>query len=60
MTCARSGSADAVRMLIVGDADLNAKEPAQNQTALMWAAAEHHPDVVRTLIQAKADAAGPH
>lgn len=55
MTCARSGNADAVRMLIVGDADLNAKEPVQNQTALMWAAAEHHPDVVRILIQAKAD-----
>ena len=55
MTCARSGSADAVRKLIAGDADLNAKEPAQHQTALMWAAAEHHPDVVRTLIEAKAD-----
>jgi uncharacterized protein len=55
MTCARSGSVDAVRLLIAGDADVNAKEPAQNQTALMWAAAEHHPDVVRMLIQAKAN-----
>ena len=55
MTCARSGSADAVRILLAGDANVNAKEPAQNQTALMWAAAEHHPDVVRTLIEAKAD-----
>jgi ankyrin repeat protein len=55
MTCARSGSADAVRILIAGDADVNAREPAQNQTALMWAAAEHHPDVVRMLIQAKAN-----
>src|SRR5262245_53913821 len=55
MTCARSGSVDAVKMLIRGDADLNAKEPSQNQTALMWAAAEHHPQVVRTLIEAKAD-----
>jgi len=55
MTCARSGSADAIRILLAGDADVNAKEPAQNQTALMWAAAEHHPDVVRTLIEAKAD-----
>src|SRR5262249_22005517 len=35
---------------------VNAKEPSQNQTALMWAAAEHHPDVVRMLIQAKANA----
>ena len=55
MTCARSGSVDAVKMLIRGDADVNAKEPSQNQTALMWAAAEHHPQVVRTLIEAKAD-----
>ena len=55
MTCASSGSADAVRMLIVRGADVNAKEPSENQTALMWAAAEHHPNVVRTLIQAGAD-----
>jgi ankyrin repeat protein len=55
MTCARSGSTDALRMLLAGDAEVNAKEPAQNQTALMWAAAEHHPEVVRTLIEAKAD-----
>ena len=47
MTCAGSGSADAVRMLIARGADVNAKEPSQNQTALMWAAAERHPDVVR-------------
>jgi len=55
MTCARSGSAGAVRILLAGGADVNAKEPAQNQTALMWAAAEHHSVVVRTLIEAKAD-----
>jgi len=55
MTCARSGSLDAVRRLVAGDADVNAKEPSQNQTALMWAAAEHHPEIVRTLIDAKAD-----
>ena len=47
MTCASSGSADAVRMLIVRGADVNAKEPSENQTALMWAAAERHPDVAR-------------
>jgi uncharacterized protein len=55
MTCARGGSVDAVSRLIAGDADVNAQEPAQNQTALMWAAAEHHPDVVQVLIAAKAD-----
>ena len=55
MTCAKSGNADAVRMLIAHDAAINAKEPAQNQTALMWAAAEQHPDVVKALIEAEAD-----
>src|SRR5207245_11056540 len=55
MTCARSGNADAVEMLLARAADVNAKEPAQNQTALMWAAAEHHPGVVGMLIEAKAD-----
>jgi uncharacterized protein len=55
MTCAKSGSADAVRMLIEYGAAINAKEPTQNQTALMWAAAEHHPDVVKAFIEAHAD-----
>ena len=52
MSCARSGSADAVKLLLARGADVNTNESAQNQTALMWAAAEHHPDVVRILIQA--------
>jgi ankyrin repeat protein len=55
MTCAKSGSADAVRMLIEYGAAANAKESTQNQTALMWAAAERHPDVVMALIDAHAD-----
>jgi ankyrin repeat protein len=55
MTCARTGSADAVRMLLVRGADVNAKEPNQNQTALMWAAAEKHPKVLQTLIETSAD-----
>src|SRR5262245_12224388 len=55
MTCARSGNVEAVKRLIAGDANVNAKEPSQNQIALMWAAAQHHPDVVQTLIEAKAD-----
>jgi uncharacterized protein len=55
MTCARSGNADAVRLLIEFGAGINAKEPAQNQTALMWAAAERHPNVVGALIGAHAD-----
>jgi len=55
MTCSKTGSADAVRTLIAHDAAINAKEPVQNQTALMWAAAERHPNVVKMLIDAKAD-----
>ena len=55
MTCARSGSVDAVRRLVEFGAAIEAKEPAQGQTALMWAAAEHHIDVVKALIEAHAD-----
>jgi ankyrin repeat protein len=55
MKCAGSGSADAVRLLIVHGADVNAKEPSANQTAVMWAAAERHANVVRILVEAGAD-----
>ena len=51
ITCAGTGSVDAVRLLISGGANINAKEPSQNQTALMWAIAEHHPGVVRLLME---------
>ena len=55
MTCAKSGNVEAVRTLIAHDATINTKEPVQNQTALMWAAAEHHPAVVKALMEANAD-----
>ena len=55
MTCARAGAADAVRALLVRGADVNAIEPTQHQTALMWAAAEQHPKLLQTLIEARAD-----
>jgi ankyrin repeat protein len=55
MTCAKTGNADAVRLLVEYGAAVNAKEPAQSQTALMWAAAERHPDVVSALVAAHAD-----
>jgi ankyrin repeat protein len=55
MTCAKSGSVDAVKRLVEFGAAIEAREPAQNQTALMWAAAEHHPEVVKALIEAHAD-----
>ncbi len=55
MTCAKTGSVDAVRMLIEYGAAVNAAEPTEKQTALMWAAAERHPNVVSALIAAHAD-----
>ena len=55
MTCARTGAADAVALLLAHGADVNGTEPTQNQTALMWAAAEQHPNVLRSLIGAGAD-----
>lgn len=55
MTCAKTGNAAAVRLLVEYGADVNAKEPSQNQTAIMWAAAERHTDVVKALVESHAD-----
>lgn len=55
MSCARAGDATAVKALLVHSADVNAKEHEHDQTALMWAAAQRHPEVVRLLIEARAD-----
>ncbi len=58
MTCAKTGTADGVKMLIEYGAVVDAKEPSLNQTALMWAAAERHPNVVTALIDAHANLKG--
>ena len=55
MTCAATGAAAAVKMLLARGAAVNAAEPSQRQTALMWAAAERHADVVGLLVEAGAD-----
>lgn len=55
MTCARTGDAKAVKALLVHGADSQAKEQEHDQTALMWAAAQVHPDVVAMLIEFGAD-----
>jgi ankyrin len=55
MTCARAGDARSVRALLAHGAGVNAKEHEHNQTALMWAVAQRHPDVVRLLVDAHAD-----
>jgi uncharacterized protein len=55
MTCSRTGERAAVLALLARGAKVNAKEPAHDQTALMWAAAESHPQVVAALLEAGAD-----
>jgi uncharacterized protein len=55
MAAARTGTVPAVKMLAARGADVNAREHLRNQTALMWATANDHADVVRTLIELHAD-----
>ena len=55
MTCARTGTTAGVKSLLVHGASVNAKEKGHEQTALMWASAEAHADVVRMLVEARAD-----
>jgi ankyrin repeat protein len=55
MTCAKTGNVDAVKRLVEFGSAVNATEPAQNQTALMWAVAEKHPSVTQALLDLKAD-----
>jgi ankyrin repeat protein len=52
MTASRTGRTDA---LLDAGADVKAKEERTGQTALMWAAAEGHGEVVEALINAGAD-----
>ncbi len=55
MACARTGSAEAVQALLAHNANVNVKEPRRGQTALMWAVARQHPEVVQALIERGAD-----
>jgi uncharacterized protein len=55
MTAARTGNVDTVKSLLAHGAEVNAKETARGQTALMWAVAEKHPEVARVLIDHGAD-----
>ena len=51
MTCARTGEAAGVRALLARGAQVNATEPGHDQTALMWAAAQAHPEAVDALLR---------
>jgi len=59
MAAARTGRLDAVTELIGRGVDVNATEASQQQTALMWAAAENHADVVKTLLDARSKVLTP-
>jgi ankyrin repeat protein len=50
MAAARAGALSVVKALIAGGATIDAREPNLGQTALMWAAAERHSDVVGELL----------
>lgn len=58
MTCAKTGNVSAVKHLIANGALVDAREEVRGQTALMWASAEKHADIVETLITAGADVSG--
>jgi ankyrin len=56
MVVARTSRVDAARLLLKHGADVNAVEKWRGQTALMWAAAQNQPAMVRELIAAGANA----
>ncbi len=50
MRASRIGSVAVVRALLGRNANVNAAERERQQTALMWAVSQRHPDVVRLLL----------
>src|SRR6186713_2571046 len=55
MAVARTGKVDAARLLIEAGADVNVKEAWGGQSALMWAAAQSQPEMVKFLASKGAD-----
>jgi cytohesin len=55
MHAARAGNVEAVRMLLLAGAQVNARESWNGQCPLHWAAAEGHGQVVEALIEGGAD-----
>jgi ankyrin repeat protein len=51
MTCARTGNAAALKSLLTHGADAKAAEPEHNQSALMWAIAQGHPEAAAVLVE---------
>ena len=55
MLAARTGSVALATLLVQRGADVNRRERFRNQSAVMWAAAQNHPDMVAFLISKGAD-----
>ena len=55
MTAARTGNVQVVNALLGHGADVNSATTETQSTALMWAVSEHHPDIMRALLDAGAD-----
>jgi uncharacterized protein len=55
MVASRTGHVAAVRALLDRGAKVDAQEDVLAETALTWAAAENHADIVAALLKAKAD-----
>lgn len=55
MRAARSGDLASVKLLVSGGAEVNVAEHERGQTALMWASAQQHADVVEYLLDHGAD-----
>jgi uncharacterized protein len=55
MLAARTGNVAVAKLLVERGADVNRREHYRNQSAVMWAAAEGHADMVAFLVSKKAD-----
>jgi uncharacterized protein len=55
MVVARSGNVESAKLLLDAGATVDAREQWGNQTALMWAASEAHPQMIRLLLEHHAD-----
>jgi ankyrin repeat protein len=55
MTAVRAGSLPVVKLLLASGANVNAAGGGRDQTALMWATVRGQRDIMRVLIDAKAD-----
>src|SRR5262245_25180830 len=55
MLAARTGNVAVAKLLVQHGADVNKRESYRDQSALMWAAAQGHADMVAFLVSQKAD-----